>query len=125
MATNFYGLGAVTLDGVLLTEATQIESTLESADVDNNTILGGFSGKTVFGGKRITRVTGCILAAGTEVNLEQLQITRALVVCSVQMIGSGESTNDTGWIQNVSRKIGVGSQSEYSFEHHAPESAFE
>ena len=125
MAGNFYGLGAVTIDGVLLTEATQIESTIESADVDNNTILAGFGGITPFGGKRVTRVTGCILAAGTEVDLEALQIARAKVVCGVQMIGSGEKTNDTGWIRNVSRKIGVGQQSEYSFEHHAPESAFE
>jgi len=125
MAGNLYGLAAVTIKGVLITQSTQIESSIESADVDNNTILEGFGGITPFGGKRVTRVTSCILAAGVEVDLEVMAISREVVPCCVQMIGDGTSTNDSGWIRNVTRKIGVGSQSEVSFEHHAPESKFE
>jgi hypothetical protein len=127
MATtlSIYGQAAVYIDGVLITEATEIESTLENNDQDVMTILKDFAGVTPSPQKRVTRVTGAIPVAGLEVSLEALQRNRTFCECKVQMIGSGDSASSAGVIRNVSVKAGVGQTMTYSFEHHGQDSEFE
>jgi hypothetical protein len=127
MATSLsiYGQAAVYIEGVLITEATEIESTLENSDQDVMTILKDFAGVTPSPQKRVTRVTGAIPVAGLEIDLEAMQRNRSIVECKVQMIGSGDSAASKGFVRNVSVKAGVGQTMTYSFEHHGQDSVFE
>ena len=127
MATtlSIYGQAVVYIDGVLLTESTEIESTLENNDQDVMTILKDFAGVTPSPQKRVTRVTGAVSVAGLEVDLEALQKNRTVCECGVQMIGSGDRANALGFVRNVSVKAGVGQTMTVSFEHHGQDAAFE
>lgn len=127
MATSLgiYGQGVCYIEGVLLTESTEIESTLENNDQDVMTILKDFAGVTPSPSKRVTRITGAIPVAGFEFDFEAAQRNRSIVECGVQLIGSGDRANSMGFIRNFSVKAGVGQTMTFSFEHHGQDSAFE
>lgn len=127
MATSLsiYGQAVVYIEGQLLTESTEIESTMENNDQDVMTILKDFAGVTPSPQKRVTRVTGAVSVAGFEVDLEALQKNRTVTKCGVQLIGSGDTANSLGFIRNVSVKAGVGQTMTVSFEHHGQDAAFE
>jgi hypothetical protein len=120
-----YGQDVVSLNGVLITEGTEVETTLENNDVDVMTILKDWAGITPSPQKRVTRITSAVPVAGLEFAFEAKQRAREVVELTVQNIGDGTMVKTKGLIRNVSRKSGVGQAMTLSFEHHGQDSEFE
>lgn len=124
MAAEIYDQCYVFLDGILLGEATTIETTLEGDDQDAITLVNGWSGQTPSPKKRVTKVENMVLTTGMEYPFEEKSLDSVQVQCALQLGGSGKKCMNKGFLRGVSLAGGVGQPLKVTFEHHGEPAIF-
>lgn len=125
MSADIYDQAYVSLDGLLLGEATTISTSLEGDDQDVVTLVKGFAGQTPSPRKRVTSIENHVLTTGFEYPFEKKQRDSVVVTMGVQLGGSGKKLATKGFLRNVKVEAGVGKSLMVSFEHHGEPAIFE
>jgi hypothetical protein len=124
MAVEIYDQALAYLDGQLLGEVTNIDTTIDGEDKIVKTIAKGYAGVTPVPRMRMTKIDSMILSSGMEYAVERAVLENRKVELGIQFAGSGVSIKSLGFLKNVNIVVGVDESSKLSFEHSGEASAF-
>jgi hypothetical protein len=105
--------------GEMIDDAVSVEYSIEDKTTEVETIANNWSGITPGPQKAILRFTSaCKVGDTMAAKIKNDQDTKAFVEYSMQDIGNGDRLKVKGHILNFTKKAGVGSNAEYSWEVH-------
>lgn len=121
---GLYGHLVGYINGVLLVESTEIDTSLETPDEDVATLPLGWAGQSPGPRKRVTNFTAATPAAGFSLDIEALANNATLCEVMIQNTGTGKRCTYKGYIRSPKQNSGVGKSATLSFEHHGEPALF-
>lgn len=124
-APDIYDQIYIFLNGQLLAESTQIQTSLESDDQKIMTLVKGFAGITPSPDVRTVKVENVVPSGGFEFDFEKAKKERQLVELKLQSGATGKAMTSKGFLLHVSIEAGVGKTLQVSFDFVGEPSTFQ